>query len=529
MASTLQTPGVYINEINAFPNSVVPVATAVPVFIGYTMRADHQGRSCLNKAVQIQSLQDFLTFYGVQAGMPPAAAPEQQQYVPIHHVVPSRGAGDVTLGGTAFDLLPDPATIYYLYNSIKLFYQNGGGTAFIVSVGLIPPTPATSKPMIAGKTLVNPNVSYDALSAGLQVAAQEETITMIVIPDAVLLKEADHSTLMQNVLAQCGEAGQCCAQGSRVGLLDVYGGEAPDPLQWNQPGGEIDAFRTHVGMNFLNYGIAYYPFLKCTVVQDSDINYVNLGGGKELATVLPGAGNAPLKAILGQIQTPPATNAPQASQLEDALLAASPEYTLLHDVVLAKINTLPPSGAMAGVFTMVDNAKGVWQAPANVSLTAVTDTTLRITDTTQGPLNVDPVTGKSINAIRLMPGLGVMVWGARTLDGNSQDWRYINVRRTMIMIEQSLKNAMRSYVFQPNTDQTWSLVTSMVTSFLTQQWNQGALAGSTAAASFNVAIGLGLTMTANDILLGNMILSVRVAISHPAEFITINISQKQQS
>jgi len=137
MASTIQTPGVYINEVNAFPNSVVPVATAVPVFIGYTMRADYKDKSYLNKAVQIESLLDFLTFYGVVAGSPPAPAPDQQQYAPIYHAVPSQGDGDMIFGGNKIDLLPDPSTIYYLYNSIKLFYQNGGATAFVVSVGLI--------------------------------------------------------------------------------------------------------------------------------------------------------------------------------------------------------------------------------------------------------------------------------------------------------------------------------------------------------------------------------------------------------
>jgi len=177
----------------------------------------------------------------------------------------------------------------------------------------------------------------------------------------------------------------------------------------------------------------------------------------------------------------------------------------------------------------VDNSSGVWRAPADISLTAVTDTTLQITDLTQGPLNVDSVAGKSINAIRLMPGLGVMVWGARTLDGNSQDWRYVNVRRTVIFLEQSLKQALQAYVFYPNVASTWSLVESMTTSFLTTQWSQGALAGSSAAAAFSVAIGLGLTMTSDDILNGNMNLSVQVAVSHPAEFITINISQKVQS
>ena len=218
MASTFQTPGVYINEVNAFPNSVVPVATAVPVFIGYTQRADYKGKSYLNKAVQIQSLQDFLSYYGLQSGTPLAPAPDQQQYIPIYHAVPSQGAGDVTIGGNPVDLLPDPTTIYYLYNSIKLFYENGGGTAYVVSVGLMAPTPTLSKPMIAGNPLVNPNVTYAALSSGLQVASQEADITIVVIPDAMLLKESDYVTLMQNVLTQCTE---CCAPNSRVGLLDA--------------------------------------------------------------------------------------------------------------------------------------------------------------------------------------------------------------------------------------------------------------------------------------------------------------------
>ncbi len=458
------------------------------------------------------------------AGTSLAPAPDLQQYVPIYHAVPSKGDGDVVIGGKALDLLPDPSTIYYLYNSIKLFYQNGGGTAFIISVGLIGPPPSPSKPLTAGDPLVNPKVTYDDLYDGLKVAAREAGITMIVIPEALLLKEAEYATLMQNVLAQCGVQGSC------VGLLDVYGGEAPDdPVLWNQPGGVIDRFRTHVGMDALEYGIAYFPFLKTTIVQDADINFINLGGGEELAAVLPGANLVPIKTILAQIQTPPAANPPTTLQLENALLAASDDYTQLHIHVLEKINILPPAAAMAGVLTMVDNTKGVCIAPANVSLTAVTDTTLKVTDTTQGFLNVDPTGGKSINAIRLMPGFGVMVWGARTLGGNSQDWRYINVRRTVIMIEQSLKLAMQTYVFAPNVAGTWWLIDSMVTSFLTSLWNQGALAGSTAASSFSVAIGLGCTMTQDDILNGYMILSVQVAVSHPAEFITISISQKVQS
>ena len=530
MPSPPKTPGVYINEVNAFPNSVVPVATAVPVFIGYTMRADYKGKSYLNQAVQINSMQDFQAFYCLMSGTPPTPAAESQQYTPIYHILPAQDTGDVTINGTALDLLPDPSTIYYLYSSIKLFYQNGGSTAYIISVGLIGPPPSPSKPLTFGRPLVNPNISYDALYAGLQVAAQESAITMIVIPDSMLLQEADNAKLMGDVLSQCGDATQCCVPFSRVGLFDVYGAESPDPKLWNQDGNIISNFRTDVGMSdFLKFGIAYFPFLKTSIVEDSDINYLNLGGGKELAAVLPNATVEPIKAILSQMQNPPTTNPPSALQLENALLKASAAYSHLHDLVQEKINTLPASAAIAGVYTMVDSNKGVWHAPANVSLNAVTDTTLQLSDLSQGTLNVDPITGKSINAIRLKPGFGVMVWGARTLDGNSQDWCYINVRRTMIFIEQSLKLAMQAYVFLPNVDSTWSLVQSMVTSFLTSLWNQGALAGSTAAASFKVAIGLGITMTADDLLNGNMILSVQVAVSHPAEFITINISQKTQS
>ena len=520
MALTVQTPNVYINEDNAFPNSVAAVATAIPVFIGYTRRADHEGRSYYHQTVEIHSLNDFLTFFGAMSTGPiPGPAPDLEQYAPIYHVVSSRGNGDLSVGGRPMDLLPDPGTVYHLYNSIRLFYENGGGTAFVVSVG--PMSAGTGKPMTAGEPLINPNVQYADLYRGLGIGGQEPRITMIVIPDAVLLKEADYSTLLRNVLQQCDDSQ------SRVGIIDVYGGDDPDPERCLTT--EIANFRTNVGMDHLNYGIAYFPFLRTTIVQDADINFLNLGGSGELASVLPDANVDPLRTILAQIQDPPPVNPPTAARLENALMAASDDYSQIHDHVLAKINTLPPSGAMAGVYTAVDNSLGVWCAPANVSLTAVTDVTLQITDQSQGSLNVDPVTGKSINAIRRFPGFGVTVWGARTLDGNSQDWRYVNVRRTVIMIEQSVKLALRAYVFAPNVSNTWSLIQSMITSFLTGVWSQGGLVGSTAAAAFEVAVGLGSTMTPDDILNGILRMTARVAVTHPAEFIVITISQQQQS
>lgn len=168
----------------------------------------------------------------------------------------------------------------------------------------------------------------------------------------------------------------------------------------------------------------------------------------------------------------------------------------------------------------------VWSAPANVSPVGVTDITIKLNDDEQATLNVDAATGKSINALRFFNGQGVLVWGARTLDGNSQDWRYINVRRTMIMIEQSCQNALRAYVFEPNNSNTWGSVKSMLENFLTNLWKQGALAGVTPSEAFSVQIGLGSTMTAQDILDGILRASVLVAITHPAEFIVISIEQQ---
>jgi len=141
---------------------------------------------------------------------------------------------------------------------------------------------------------------------------------------------------------------------------------------------------------------------------------------------------------------------------------------------------------------------------------------------------VDVMAGRSINVIRPFPGVGTLVWGARTLDGNSQDWRYINVRRTLIMIEQSLKLATRAYVFEPNDASTWITVKSMFTNFLINLWKQGALAGAVPEQAFDVQIGLGATMTPTDILDGIMRITVKVAVVRPAEFIVITFQQQQQ-
>ena len=205
----------------------------------------------------------------------------------------------------------------------------------------------------------------------------------------------------------------------------------------------------------------------------------------------------------------------------------SPLFGNILMAVKTKLNLLPPAAAMAGVYTMVDNSRGVWKAPANVSLAAVVSPAVNITHDEQEDLNVT-TQGKSINAIRTFIGEGTLVWGARTLDGNSLDWRYINVRRTMIMLEESIRLATKAYVFEPNEANTWVTIKSMIRNFLTGIWKRGGLAGAVPDDAFSVHVGLGETMTSEDILEGILRVTVLVAISRPAEFIEITFQQQMQ-
>ncbi len=189
---------------------------------------------------------------------------------------------------------------------------------------------------------------------------------------------------------------------------------------------------------------------------------------------------------------------------------------------------LPPSSTMAGIYAKVDRDRGVWKAPANVSISSVISPTRKIDNNIQDGLNVDVVAGKSINVLRAFTGKGTLVWGARTLAGNDNEWRYISVRRFFNMVEESSKKATSQFVFEPNDANTWVRVKAMIENFLTVQWRAGALAGAKAEHAFYVKVGLGETMTSLDILEGRMIVEIGMAAVRPAEFIILRFSHKMQ-
>ena len=217
-----------------------------------------------------------------------------------------------------------------------------------------------------------------------------------------------------------------------------------------------------------------------------------------------------------------------ADEAERQLFARHPVFSAIVDQVIRTMVLLPPSGGVAGVYAAVDRTRGVWKAPANVSLADVSGVAVKVNDRMQEDLNVTS-TGKSVNAIRAFTGKGSLIWGARTLAGNDNEWRYVPVRRFFNMAEESIKKATEPFVFEPNDRGTWVRVRAMIENFLTVQWRQGALAGAVTQQAFFVKVGLGETMTAQDILEGRMIVEVGMAVVRPAEFIILRFAHKMQT
>jgi phage tail sheath protein FI len=183
---------------------------------------------------------------------------------------------------------------------------------------------------------------------------------------------------------------------------------------------------------------------------------------------------------------------------------------------------VPPSGHIAGIYARTDVERGVHKAPANVVIRGIRLTDGIAQDVTKR--HQDLLNPKGINALRFFPGLGQRVWGARTLSSDSS-WKYINVRRLFLFLEESIDEGTQWVVFEPNDESLWALVRQTVTNFLTTVWRSGALAGTTADEAFFVACDR-TTMTEDDLANGRLICVIGVAPVFPAEFVIFRIQQK---
>ena len=420
----------------------------------------------------------------------------------------------------------DKSGPFSLYYHMVMFFANGGGTCYIVSVGTYNEKASVDK----GK-----------VEKALGELEKEQEITMVVVPEAASTK--DCKDIQTQMLAHCGK------MMNRFAILDVQ----PKTAENETMDVQINTFRTNVGANFLSYGAAYYPWLNTSVLSEKDIDgsvltwdftkeapdmtpffdekskfpeyfkqtFETIAGSADSGKQTESSEEADAEKKEKDTQTDKSKEnaltdgevAALKTNLHNALLQNFPGYQYIVNKVKDKLNLLPPSAAIAGLYTMVDNTRGVWKAPANVSVNYVNSPQVTIDNAQQEDLNM-PMNGKAVNAIRTFPGEGIKVWGA--------------VRRTMMFLEESVKNAAKAYVFEPNVAVTWMNVRLMIDNFLRSVWKRGGLAGATAEDAYEIHVGLGDTMTAEDILGGIMRVSVLVAITRPAEFIEITFQQQMQ-
>lgn len=488
--TAIRTPGVYTTEIPTLPPSVAQVSTAVPAFIGYTQTAtDAAGQPLTNIPTKIFSLREYEQYFGL---------PENETGIAVAVTVTIDDATTAVVGitGNATVANPSPNIMHYC---IRHYFDNGGGPCYIVSVGVANGTIDADFLMGAGANA----------GGGLAALAAYDEPTLILFPEGRSLSESDYFSVI-NVAFE-----QCRLLQDRFTLVDIHTTVPAAPTAPNTTQ-TVSHFRTaFTRNNDLNYGAAYYPDLVTTYDYRYNTNAVNVTITDVHIPVPPAA-------------APPPTVHP-AVTLDTLQQSQTAVYNLSLERIRAQLGpVLPPTPAIAGVYAKTDGSRGVWKAPANVSLNAVEDLSDFITDAEQDDMNIDPATGKSVNAIRQFAGKGFLVWGARTLDGNSNEWKFVSVRRLFITIEESAKKATFSFVFEPNDANTWVKIRAMLENYLTLLWRQGALAGAKPEHAFFVKCGLNQTMTAQDILDGRLIVEIGIAAVRPAEFIILRFMHKLQ-
>lgn len=451
-----KTPRVNIQNLSLLPSIVTPVATAIPVFIGYSQKAHlNVSGDLLNSPKRISFIAEYEQFFGSADWEKGITINVATQNTPIeinHHIT-------------------NPSN-YSMFYALQLYFLNGGGPCYIVSVG-----DYSSGGIIQLAALLN----------GLKEADKVDEITLINFPDGTnITPSIDYYALVKQSLHQCNKLKD------RFTVCDVY-------MHNDSNINDVDTFRNTLSgsLDELKYGAAYYPYLETQLnyqYQTKDIR-VNKDG---------------VSITLDLLETP------------DHMLFNEVQH-YINSISLQ----LPPSSAVLGMYAQIDERHGVWKAPANVNLNFVIKPSIDITGQDQEILNVDVKAGKSINAIRSFTGRGTaMVWGARTLAGNDNEWRYIPVRRLFNMVKESITKATKPLLIEPNNSNTWLRVKVMIENFLNLQWRAGALAGAKPEQAFFVKVGLSETMTAQDILENRLIIEIGMAGIRPAEFIIMRLIHK---
>lgn len=552
--STYKTPGVYVEEISTLPPSIAEVATAIPAFIGVTQIVPEDGEFV---PVKINSMLEYKDYFGT--------------YKPYKYEIEIKrnaSANSLEILSLGKDKDAEESIMFY---ALKLYFSNGGGPCYIA-------------PLKEGAEI-------DGYKQGLEAVAKIDEVTLLVCPDAIRLGN-EYYMLCQKILQQCSslkdrfgifdvlindeEKVETAASKFRQGVVgDLKYGAAYLPYlnssfkygyDENQVEVNYEQFYSldlkdssnSLRVSYIGKSTDPQVEIKTSPKSKPSLAISVVGNILTISCVMGSTKNkvkSSIEEILQDWKEWTRNNDSGGFSLDSiAYLKAHPSLatgnkklvkpgstkldqlkdsnTDIYNFIKAELNkptvTIPPSAAMAGIYAQIDRDRGVWKSPANVAIMGVLGPKHKINQSEQDNLNIDPTSGKSINAIRSFSGKGTLVWGARTLAGNDNEWRYVSVRRLFNMIEESAQKSTSFAVFEANDTTTWLKVKAMIDSYLFGLWQQGALAGPTPEQAYFVNVGLGKTMTPQDILEGRMIVDIGIAAVRPAEFIILRFSHKLQ-
>lgn len=584
----LKTPGVYIQEISTLPASVAPVATAIPAFVGYTQMRELNGETLADyHPVRITSLLEYEEIFGLPFdenynveltdGSSGTEVSFHASYTPskylLHYAISmyfANGGGPcyvISVGVYDYDALA-ATTISKdaLEAGINAVAQEDEPTILLV--------PEISQLTVAGERTALNNLML-AQCNRLQDRFALMDVVPKVTPNASVKEDGDDfrkevgSSYLKYGAAYYPPLNTIIPkfyQENTVNITDsrsasVFDGESLKTVQFGSGGAKaatatitfnsrhksVDEKTITIGGKAYVFGDgpseievgdspaataeAFETFVNANPNTDTPANAVTaVADGAEVtitASTIGVDGNA-LTIIYDGSSGVKISGKTLEGGASGSLNPDLGLYNQIRTFLNKNTVTIPPSSSIAGIYAKTDRDRGVWKAPANVSVNNVSGPSILVTAEEQGDLNVDANTGKSINVIRNFTGKGSLVWGSRTLAGNDNEWRYVPVRRLFIFIEESIKKATEPTVFEPNDANTWFKLKGLIENFLTSLWREGALAGAAPQDSFFVRIGLGETMTPIDILEGRLNIEIGLAAVRPAEFIILKFSHKLQ-
>ena len=574
--ASYNTPGIYLNRQEPLTQQAINNETAVPAFIGLTKSAGIiNDEPTINKITKVRTLVEYESIFGLS---------QNERF----HVKLNQNTHE-------FELVDAPLSTEertmskFFHQSIVLYFANGGGDCYVISIG--------------EHSREHSCLTVDNFMTAIDLLEEVEDVTLLSIPESILLDSAEHYQVQQHALQHCEK------MQNRFFLLDV---KQQSDIEKGDLASDIDDMRIHINQS-LNYGAAYYPYVRTNKPRsfnESEItveyqlttkvlhnyysnNFVTLnnqstdqygylndadykgsntdphvvyiriseniivdnmgfevnGEGLRIAGIsaygiftdesglnfldhqgfiVNGIANNQASHVKKPLAAQVLSLTANLNYLADAKwsLASPAIYTAVSRVLAKNYRVLPPSSLVAGIICQTDKSVGVWQAPANVALENIIEPCVVIDNGEQQQMNVDLISGKSVNAIRHFIGKPPLLWGARTLNGNSDEWRYISVRRLFNRVESYLKMATQFSVFEPNIPFTWLKIKIIIENYLESIWQQGALLGAVSEEAFFVNVGLGKTMTPQDVYNGIIHIEVGLAAVRPAEFVIITFTRE---